>query len=151
MGIRPRDDLPPGWVRDGDWVVPWWHSREGIIVKWVIFLVIFLLIMGYILGGYWHAKRGCERASSRWRTTDAWSVDGRINLHTRRLPHGQHGTPVYDPNRPPMYPGQPAGPPEGGSKVDPSQWRTEPTRRAPESNPAPDYAPPAGPPPANTR
>lgn len=30
--------------------------QTGIIVRWVIFLVIFALIMGYIIGGYLHAK-----------------------------------------------------------------------------------------------
>ncbi|KAG5991413.1 hypothetical protein E4U54_003893 [Claviceps lovelessii] len=50
--------------------------------------------------------------------------------------------PAYDPNRPPVY----SGPPEGGSKVDPSQNRA-PAQRPPEANAAPDYAPPPGPPP----
>jgi hypothetical protein len=54
--------------------------------------------------------------------------------------------PVYDPNSapPPKY-----QPPQGGSKVDPSQWRAEPTRRPTEAGePAPDYTAPLGPPPA---
>jgi len=54
--------------------------------------------------------------------------------------------PMYDPNapQPPTY-----QPPAGGSKIDPSQWRSEPTRRPAESGePAPDYDAPPGPPPA---
>lgn len=47
--------------------------------------------------------------------------------------------PVYDPNRPPQYPGGPAPPPPmGGSKVDPEQGAGE-------------YAPPPGPPPPATQ
>ncbi|GJN70455.1 hypothetical protein PLICBS_004513 [Purpureocillium lilacinum] len=125
--------------------------------------------MGYILGGYWHAKRRLRkglqplayhrclvsrRAYQPPQYQASWPQQGGGGggyYQPDAYHMGNMAPPVYDPNRPPMYPGQPAGPPEGGSKVDPSQWRTEPTRRAPESNPAPDYAPPAGPPPANTR
>jgi hypothetical protein len=65
---------------------------------------------------------------------------------------GQYGMnpmppPMYDPNAPmpPSY-----QPPAGGSKVDPSQWRTEPTRRPAESGePSPEYSAPSGPPPAH--
>ncbi|OAQ83265.1 ubiquitin-protein ligase Sel1/Ubx2 [Purpureocillium lilacinum] len=160
---------PPGNPADGgDAFRGWAAGGEGIIVKWVIFLVIFLLIMGYILGGYWHAKRRLRkglqplayhrclvsrRAYQPPQYQASWPQQGGGGGYYQPDAYhmGNMAPPVYDPNRPPMYPGQPAGPPEGGSKVDPSQWRTEPTRRAPESNPAPDYAPPAGPPPANTR
>lgn len=54
--------------------------------------------------------------------------------------------PMYDPSAPmpPTY-----QPPAGATKVDPSQWRAEPTRRPAESGePAPEYEAPAGPPPA---
>ncbi|PSS08737.1 hypothetical protein M430DRAFT_37498 [Amorphotheca resinae ATCC 22711] len=52
--------------------------------------------------------------------------------------------PVYDPSAPmpPVY-----QPPEGATKVDPSQWRSEPTRRPAEEDPAPSYEAPPGPPP----
>lgn len=70
--------------------------------------------------------------------------------------------PMYDPNamRPPLYdaPSGPAPPP--ATKVDPSQWRAEPTRRpaaeggggdAPTTGSVHDegvtFAPPPGPPP----
>jgi len=54
--------------------------------------------------------------------------------------------PMYDPNSaaPPSY-----MPPAGATKIDPSQRRSEPTRRPAESSdPAPDYEAPPGPPPA---
>lgn len=54
--------------------------------------------------------------------------------------------PMYDPNAPmpPTY-----QPPEGATKVDPSQWRSEPTRRPQESGEAsPAYEAPSRPPPA---
>lgn len=53
--------------------------------------------------------------------------------------------PVYDPRapKPPNY-----QPPEGASKVDPSQWTSGPTTRPAEAGePSPSYEAPAGPPP----
>jgi hypothetical protein len=65
-------------------------------------------------------------------------------------PGGQYGMnpmppQLYDPNgQPPNY-----QPPAGASKVDPSQWRSEPIRRPAESGEqAPEYEAPPGPPPA---
>ncbi|PHH89749.1 hypothetical protein CDD83_5338 [Cordyceps sp. RAO-2017] len=151
MGLVARDDdLPFGWVRDGDFIVPWWQSRTGIIVKWIIFLILFTLIMGYILGGYLHARArlrkglpplayhrclvGRRTAHPPPQQQYGWPQ----NNYGYYQPNAYHmndmnAPPVYDPNRPPVY----MPPPDGGSKVDPSQW----TRRAPETNPAPDYQP----------
>lgn len=57
--------------------------------------------------------------------------------------------PVYDGQRPPEY----AAPPEGATKIDPSQWRAEPTRRPQESSSAAqapnDFEAPPGPPPSH--
>ncbi|OAQ66868.1 ubiquitin-protein ligase Sel1/Ubx2 [Pochonia chlamydosporia 170] len=146
---------------DGDCgYVSWWHTKTGYIVRWVIFLVIFVLIFGYLIGGYYHARRrlrkGLEplayhrclvsRRSYRPTYQEQWPQ----NQYYAPQQSGYQGYPMndmplpaYDPNRPPQY----SGPPEGGSKVDPSQNRMS-THRAPERNPAPEYAPPAGPPPA---
>ena len=60
--------------------------------------------------------------------------------------YGGAPPPVYDQNSamPPTY-----QPPAGATKVDPTQWRSEPTRRPAESGEAaPDYTAPPGPPPA---
>jgi hypothetical protein len=63
--------------------------------------------------------------------------------------YGMHAMPppVYDPNaqRPPVY-----EPPTGATKADPSQWRSEPTRRPIEATYG-DFAPPSGPPPNQLR
>lgn len=61
--------------------------------------------------------------------------------------------PTYDGNRPPEYQ---QGPPAGASKVDPSQWSSQPTNRPAESSTTgagglPDYQAPPGPPPAVMR
>jgi hypothetical protein len=64
---------------------------------------------------------------------------------------GQYGMhpmppPMYDPSQPPPPTYQP---PAGGTKVDPSQWRAEPTGRpATGGEPSPAYEAPPGPPPA---
>ncbi|KND91278.1 hypothetical protein TOPH_04059, partial [Tolypocladium ophioglossoides CBS 100239] len=162
MVLKTRDgDVPDGWVRDGDWIVPWWHGT-GVIVGWVLF-AIFALIMGYIIGGYYHAqsrlRKGLpllayhkclvSRRAPQPQYQDGWPQNnyGYYQRNAYQM-NDMPPPPVYDPSRPPMYP----GPPDGGSKVDPSQWRGEPTRRPAEENPAPAYTPPAGPPPpANTR
>ncbi|PNH37248.1 hypothetical protein VD0004_g9539 [Verticillium dahliae] len=163
------EDLPPSFDRDDDDYYHWWYSREGRIVKWSLFLAFFLLLMGYLIGGYLHAKRRLKKgllplAYHRWMVRRAVlaQVDPRYGRphqqpayyatyrpgygeayahgHGHGHGHGGYGMqnmppppPMYDPSsaRPPMY-----VPPEGGSKVDPSQTYGR------ES-----YAPPAGPPP----
>ncbi|EEY17597.1 conserved hypothetical protein [Verticillium alfalfae VaMs.102] len=121
--------------------------------------------MGYLIGGYLHAKRRLKKgllplAYHRWMVRRAVlaQVDPRYGrphqqpayyatyrpgygeAYAQGQGHGGYGMqnmppppPMYDPSsaRPPMY-----VPPEGGSKVDPSQTYGR------ES-----YAPPAGPPP----
>ncbi|KYK54650.1 hypothetical protein DCS_06610 [Drechmeria coniospora] len=163
-GIAPRDDLPPGWVREGDWIVPWWHSTPGIIVRWVIFLVFSLLIIGYVVGGYWHAKRRIKKGLPplayhkclvRRRTRQPQHQNGwpTNNQNMNQPANGYYmndmgAPPTYDPSRPPMY----TAPPEGATKVDPSQWGSQPTNRPAVANPAPDYTPSAGnPPPGSAR
>lgn len=53
--------------------------------------------------------------------------------------------PMYNPNTPmpPTY-----QPPEGGSKVDPSQYGQTTSRPTDGTEPSPAYTPPSGPPPA---
>ncbi|KAK6612272.1 hypothetical protein H4I96_01485 [Botrytis cinerea] len=69
-------------------------------------------------------------------------------ISTGRGQYGMHPMPppMYDPNAPlpPTY-----QPPAGATKVDPSQWRSEPTRRPADDGgeSAPDYEAPSGPPP----
>ncbi|POR38982.1 Uncharacterized protein TPAR_00818 [Tolypocladium paradoxum] len=148
MALEARDDnIPDGWVREGDLLVPWWHSRTGFIVRWVIFLVIFVLIMGYIIGGYYHAKSRLRKGLPLLAYHRCLvSRRARQPQYQNGWPQGNYGyyqrnayqmndmppPPVYDPSRPPMYA-------DGGSKVDPSQWKSEPTRRPAEENPAPAY------------
>ncbi|PNY28597.1 Uncharacterized protein TCAP_01487 [Tolypocladium capitatum] len=166
MALNTRDEvIPDGWVRDGDWIVPWWHSKAstGVIVRWAIFLAIFVLIMGYIIGGYYHAqsrlRKGLPplayhrclvgRRARQPQHQNDWPQDtyGYYQPNAYQM-NNMPPPPVYDPSRPPVY----SSPPDGGSKVDPSQWRSEPTRRPAEENPAPAYTAPAGPqPPSNTR
>ncbi|RDA89126.1 hypothetical protein CP532_2276 [Ophiocordyceps camponoti-leonardi (nom. inval.)] len=156
-----NDQIPVGWVRDGDFIVPWWQSRTGVIVKWVVFLVLVLIFTLYIVGGYLHARHRIRKglpplAYHRCLVArrqppppgdyhNAWPPNqGPYYNYQYPPPNGypmnnMAAPPVYDPNRPPTYMGGP--PPDGGSKVDPSQWRNEPTRRAPEENAAPDYQP----------
>lgn len=150
MSLHARADVPPGWVREGDLIVPWWHSKTGIIVRWVVFLVLFVLIMGYIIGGYLHArariKKGLRPLAYHRCLVSRRERQPQYHNEWTQGAYGQYQPnaymmanmappPVYDPNRPPVY----TVPPEGGSKVGLSQWGNEPTHRPPEVNPAPGY------------
>jgi hypothetical protein len=140
-----------------------WWTRTGQIVRWSIFFGIFILFLAFMMIGYWHAKRRIYKglpplAYHRWLLNrhqraryDPSYQNPHVFYNNYPPPGGQYGMhpmppPMYDPNapQPPTY-----QPPAGASKVDPSQWRSEPTIRPAESGePAPDYEAPPGPPPA---
>ncbi|KAH8899229.1 hypothetical protein GQ53DRAFT_303962 [Thozetella sp. PMI_491] len=153
-------------VNDDKCFVPFWYTRTGIIVKWSLFLGFTVIIGLYILIGYIHAKRRLRKglvplAYHRWLVSRSAlaRVDPRYAYPQAAgyQPYNPNSygmnwvppPPVYDPNatRPPMYNGPG---PEGSTKVDPSQWMTEPTRR-PADQQAEQYAPPTGPPPSALR
>ncbi|KAG5927909.1 hypothetical protein E4U42_001551 [Claviceps africana] len=164
MAIGTRDI----YCVDGECYYSWWQSQTGIIVRWVVFFVILALFLLYVIGGTFHARRrmrkgleplGYHRFLVRRRfqappANQQWPANQQPGVYYYQHPQ-QTGCqpaypmndmplPAYDPNRPPVY----SGPPEGGSKVDPSQNRT-PAQPPPETNGAQEYAPPQGPPPPN--
>ncbi|KAG9232948.1 hypothetical protein BJ875DRAFT_62048 [Amylocarpus encephaloides] len=138
-----------------------WYTREGQIARWSIFFGIFFLFMAYMVGGYLHAKQRIRKglvplAYHRWLLSrrQRAQVDPNYqnpSAYYTPYPQGaQYGMnpmppPMYDPNSqmPPTY-----QPPAGATKVDPTQWRSEPTRRPAEGEPAPGYDAPPGPPPS---
>ncbi|KAH8813137.1 chitin synthesis regulation, resistance to congo red-domain-containing protein [Xylogone sp. PMI_703] len=140
-----------------------WWTKTGQIVRWSIFLGLFALIMAYLLGGYLHAKRRIARGQAplpyhRWmlgrreRARFDPNYQNPSNYYYTPYPQqGQYGMhpmppPMYDPNAPmpPSY-----QPPEGATKIDPSQNSQPTTRPAEASDSSPSYyAPPPGPPPA---
>ncbi|KAH8592096.1 hypothetical protein B0O99DRAFT_518210 [Bisporella sp. PMI_857] len=137
--------------------------QEGQIARWSVFFAIIFLFSAYMIGGYLHAKRRIKKglpplAYHRWllnRQQRARFDPNYQNPQAYYSPYrpdgGQYGMhpmppPMYNPNEPPPPVYQP---PAGGTKVDPSQWRTEPTRRPNENAEAsPSYDAPPGPPPA---
>jgi len=138
-----------------------WWTREGQIVRWSIFFGIFFLFLAYMVGGYYHAKRRINKglpplAYHRWllsrRQRARYDPNYRNpSVYYNTYPDGgQYGMhpmppPMYDPSQPPPPTYQP---PAGGTKIDPSQWRAEPTRRpATSGEPSPAYEAPPGPPP----
>ncbi|KAK1635957.1 hypothetical protein BDP81DRAFT_489000 [Colletotrichum phormii] len=139
------NDLPPGWVIQNGRAIPWWYSRTGVIVKWSVFLGMTTLFAAFLIIGYAHGKRRLRKGLlplgyHRWLFSRAQlaRVDSRYawpaatyntyrpeyyNTHPQAQGGGYYGMqgmppPTYDPNsaRPPMY-----APPDGGSKVEPSQ------------------------------
>ncbi|KAK9786656.1 hypothetical protein SCARD494_11147 [Seiridium cardinale] len=140
---------------DDDREVPFWWTKTGVIVKWSIFLGILVFFTVWIVGGYMHAKRRMRKGlkplgyhrclvsrAELARVDPAYGYPQATYSNFAAPAPGYYGMqpmppPVYDPNRPPMYPGAP--PPQGGSKIDPEQGGV------------PEYAPPAGPPPPATQ
>ncbi|KAI0865044.1 hypothetical protein F4860DRAFT_342531 [Xylaria cubensis] len=147
---------------NGDYV--WfWYTTPGIIIKYVIFFAFLFILFGWVVGGRLHAKRRLRKGLKPL-SYHAWllsrqeraQVDptyayprGPVVYGVYRPVYGNDNNnngdyygmhpmppPVYDPSRPPVYDG-----PQGGSKVDPVQDRSQ------GQGSAPDYAPPAGPPP----
>lgn len=165
QNLNTGNDGNDGQVEFVDGEVPFWWTRKGEIIRWSIFLGIFLLLIAYMAIGYWHAKRRINKGLPplgyhRWllnRQQRAIYDPNYRNpsVYYNQYPQGgQYGLqnipppPMYDPNAamPPTY-----QPPAGATKVDPSQWRSEPTRRPAENGePAPSYDAPPGPPPAVT-
>ncbi|KAH6669441.1 hypothetical protein B0J14DRAFT_517698 [Halenospora varia] len=136
-----------------------WWTREGQIVRWSIFFGIFFLFLAYMIIGYWHAKRRINKGLKplgyhRWLLNRQQRARYDPAYQNPSVYYNQYDMqanmppPMYNPNAqmPPVY-----QPPAGATKVDPSQWRAEPTRRPAESDPAPDYTAPPGPPPAALR
>jgi len=141
----------------------WWWTRTGQIVRWSIFFGLLFLFFAYMIGGYMHAKSRMKKGLPplkyhRWLLNrqqrarfDPNYQNPSVYYSTYRPSQGQYGMqpmppPMYDPSQPPPPTYQP---PAGASKVDPSQWRAEPTRRPAESGErAPEYEAPPGPPPA---
>ncbi|KAH9892059.1 hypothetical protein F4778DRAFT_321614 [Xylariomycetidae sp. FL2044] len=157
------------YVEDDDGRLVWfWYTKEGVIIKWSLFLGIVILFSAYLVGGRIHAKRRLAKgmkplAYHGWLLSrqERARVDPQYAWpqaqYSRYQPAGpgpqqqqqQYGMyamppPVYDPNRPPMYEGGPD--PMGGSKVDPQQTGFE-TARPPQQGGGDVYAPPPGPPP----
>jgi hypothetical protein len=137
-----------------------------MIVKYSILAGFFLFTTALLVGSYMHARMRMKKNLDPL-SYHRWMVAGRVYTGERPYyggnapyPQGTYGMhnmpppPVYDPNRPPIYENSapPPGPPPAGTKVDPSQWRGEPTRRpAGGADGPPEYQPPPGPPPAMTR
>jgi len=138
----------------------WWYTNTARIVKWVVFFGIFGAFIAFMVFGRMHARRRIRKglaplAYHRWLLNREERARYDPNFQNPQAVYStyrpqQYGMetmppPVYDHNAPPPPTYQP---PAGSSKVDPSQWRTQPTRRPDESNDsAPEYTPPAGPPP----
>ncbi|KAI0441928.1 hypothetical protein F4803DRAFT_521221 [Xylaria telfairii] len=138
-----------------------WYTTTGIIIKYVLFFTFLLVIVGWVVGGRFHAKRRLRKGLKPL-SYHAWLLSRQERAQvdpTYAYPqpvyrpvygndhaggadyYGMHSMPppVYDPSRPPVYDGPPVG-----SKVDPVQDRQQQQGPAAQAS---DFAPPAGPPP----
>jgi len=149
---------------DFDDEVPFWWTPTGQIIRWAIFGGIVLVVFLFFILAYWHARRRLKKglaplAYHRWLLSrelraqyDPAYRNPEVNYNTYRPEqYGMHPypPPVYDPNAPapPTY-----QPPVGATKVDPSQYSTQPLNRsAAVGDSAPEYSAPPGPPPAALR
>lgn len=149
---------------DDDW--SFWYTREGYILKWSLFFALCAVLLTWVTVGRWHAAKRV-RAGQKPVFSTGWLVPRSLRApapyaawpgyphpapgyyNGRGGAYGMHDMPppppVYDANRPPMYEGvAPAAPPEGSTKVDPQQGGAA----GGIVQGAPQYPPPAGPPPA---
>ncbi|KAI1147113.1 hypothetical protein F4825DRAFT_165535 [Nemania diffusa] len=149
---------------DGDYV--WfWYTTTGIIIKYTIFFAVLFLVAAWVIGGRIHAKRRLRKglkplAYHAWllsrveraQVDPAYAYAAQNPVYRPVYGNGNGNgadyygmhpmpPPVYDPSRPPVYDGPPAG-----SKVDPEQERQAPAQQT--QGVEAEYAPPAGPPPS---
>ncbi|TQV98579.1 chitin synthesis regulation, resistance to congo red domain-containing protein [Cordyceps javanica] len=167
--MAPHAEIAARFVDDDFGYNGFWYSTAGYAIRWSLFGLFVLIILLWVVGGYFHAKHLMKKGlplksyhscffprqprmqqAGWYRPYNAYPYgpqqDG-YNMNYMPPP------PTYDANRPPEYQ---QGPPAGASKVDPSQWSGQPTNRPAESSTtgagvAPEYASPPGPPPAVTR
>ncbi|KAI9047615.1 hypothetical protein LZ554_008328 [Drepanopeziza brunnea f. sp. 'monogermtubi'] len=167
MRLRERqvlgsdEDFGPTDERKGE---AFWWTKEGQIMRWSVFFGLMFLFLSYMILGYWHAKRRINNGLAplpyhQWLLSrrDRARYDPAFqtpSVYYNQYPPQQQSEydrfsmppPLYtNADLPPTY-----QPPAGSTKVAPSQWRTDPTRRPAEvvaSQPSPPYQAPAGPPP----
>ncbi|KAI1187665.1 hypothetical protein F5B17DRAFT_452954 [Nemania serpens] len=151
--------------RDDDEDIWFWYTTTGIIIKYTLFFAFLFIIALWVIGGRAHAKRRLRRGlkpmsyhawllsraeraqvdptyayapppphAAAYRPVYGGDVNGAEYYGMHHMP-----PPVYDPSRPPVYDGLPAG-----SKIDPVQDRQGEGHG--QGAAAPEYAPPAGPP-----
>ncbi|KAL8940251.1 MAG: hypothetical protein Q9216_002905 [Gyalolechia sp. 2 TL-2023] len=128
------------WDDDGDaYDDGWWYSDTAEAIKWAIVAAIFLAILLFFAGGYFHAQRRMKKGQAPLRyhrqnpyemqpyppPPPGMSSDHIIDLADSSAYHHNEMPP------PPRY-----EPPQGASKTNPNQQYTVP--------PGPPLAPPAG-------
>ncbi|KAI1115695.1 hypothetical protein F5Y14DRAFT_112232 [Nemania sp. NC0429] len=160
--LAPRDD------DDDDESIWFWYTTTGIIIKYTLFFAFLFIIAVWVIGGRTHARRRLRKGqkplayhawllsrAERAQVDPAYALSHAPHAAVYRPVYGGGGggdvngvdyygmhpvpPPVYDPSRPPVYDGPPAG-----SKIDPVQDRRG---QGQEQGVTPEYAPPAGPPP----
>ncbi|KAL8724552.1 MAG: hypothetical protein Q9181_006775 [Wetmoreana brouardii] len=130
--IRKRDDLDDGYDDDGNW----WYSDTAEAIKWAVVAAIFLAVVLFFVGGYFHAKRRIRRGQPP------------LPYHRRmRYPPAQQFT-FYRHQQGPyeMNPYPPPPPAYHNDMPPPPQY--EPPQGASKANPDQSYTAPPGPPPA---
>lgn len=150
--------------RGEDDYVWFWYTTTGVIIKYTLFFAFLFIIVAWVVGGRMHAKRRLRKGlrplsyhawllSRQERAqvdpTYAYPQPGPVyGVYRPAYGNGPNGggyydmhpmpPPVYDPSRPPVYDGPP------GPKADGAQ-------SAQAQGSAPEYMPPAGPPPSADR
>ncbi|KAI0160822.1 hypothetical protein GGR57DRAFT_392644 [Xylariaceae sp. FL1272] len=173
-GLTSRD-LPRRAIEKRDDGIYFWYTKEGYIVKYVLFLTFILVLLLWIVGGRAHARRRMRKglrpmAYHSWllSRSERGTYDPRYAAYAHpqqpiyyrpaygQTPGGQteYGMynmppppPVYDATRPPMYMEA-----DTTSKIDPAQAGRDRGAGATDvgigaSSSRNEYAPPAGPPP----
>ncbi|KAK7985281.1 hypothetical protein PG988_002903 [Apiospora saccharicola] len=142
------DDLPPGWVRLSDGrVIPFWHTKTGIIIRWSIFAGLLFITLMWIFVGRWHARKRVAKglapmAYHRWLIprTELAKTDPRYQ-YPDNVQYMQ-----YPPPPPGAYGMQPMPPQYQAGPMPPSYGKND-TVQGVTNRPGEEYAAPPGPPP----
>ncbi|MCJ1425776.1 hypothetical protein MMC29_003676 [Sticta canariensis] len=118
----------------------WWYSPAASAIKWAVIGAVFLIALLWFVGGYYHAQRRMKRglrplAYHRWllpRSQRArFPPHNVFSIHQQQAGYNDgyqmqsYPPPAYDSSHapPPAY-----QPPQGASKINPSQeWGVPPS------------------------
>ncbi|KAK8122070.1 hypothetical protein PG984_010740 [Apiospora sp. TS-2023a] len=134
-----NDDLPPGWVRLSDGrVIPFWHTKTGIIIRWSIFAGLLFITLMWIFVGRWHARKRVAKGLAPM-AYHRWLIP-RTEL-AKTDPRYQYPDNVQYMQYPPPPPGA------YGMQPMPPQYQAGPMPPGVTNRPGEEYAAPPGPPP----
>ncbi|KAL9595793.1 MAG: hypothetical protein Q9179_004847 [Wetmoreana sp. 5 TL-2023] len=130
--IGKRDD---GWDDGYDNNGNWWYSDTAEAIKWAVVAAIFLAVVLFFVGGYFHAKRRIRRGQPPLPYHRRTRYPPAQQFTFYRHQQGPYEMNPYPPPPPAYHSDMPPPPqyepPQGGSKINPDQSYTAPPEPPP--------------------